>query len=99
MSEELSSPEQVRAALAAHQQATKRYQTGASGFQKGDQPTLTYAPEIEAAMLGILWRQPERLAVIKRELDPTVHFVQPALRYLLEAIDLAYRELGAVDFA
>ncbi len=60
---------------------------------------LTYAPEIEAAMLGILWREPERLAVIKRELDPAVHFVQPALRWILEAMDLAYRELGTVDFA
>ncbi|MGD0181212.1 MAG: hypothetical protein ABSC15_15480 [Terriglobales bacterium] len=61
--------------------------------------TFLFAPEIEEAAVTMLWRQPDRLGQFLRELDPAVHITQPHLRYLLEAIDLAWRELGAVDFA
>jgi hypothetical protein len=61
--------------------------------------TFLFAPEIETALIAIAWRQPARLALVKRELDPAIHFFQPHLRWLLEAIDLAHRELGTADFA
>lgn len=60
--------------------------------------TFVYAPEIEAGIVSICWHEPERLATIYRELDPTVHFTQPHLRHILEAIDLAYRDLGEVSW-
>jgi hypothetical protein len=34
-----------------------------------------------------------------RQLDPATAFVDPALRHILGAIDLAWRELGCADFA
>jgi hypothetical protein len=65
-----------------------------------DEPQTSYfAPEIEEAAIAILWRQPERLGEFLREIDPAVHITQPHLRKILEAIDLGWRELGAVDFA
>lgn len=57
-----------------------------------------YAPEIEAALVSTCWHQPEWLATVYRELDPAIHLSQPHLRWLLEAIDLAYRDLGCVNF-
>jgi hypothetical protein len=61
--------------------------------------TLFFAPEIESGLIGLVWREPDRLGTLKRELDPALHFLQPHCRWLLEAIDLAYRELGTADFA
>jgi hypothetical protein len=60
--------------------------------------TFIYAPEIEAALVSTVWHQPEWLATVYRELDPTVHLSQPHIGYLLAAIDLAYRDLGCVNF-
>jgi hypothetical protein len=62
-------------------------------------PTFHFAPEIEQSLLSLCFYAPERIAVLKRELDPQVHITRPELRYILEAIELAYRELGATDFA
>jgi hypothetical protein len=73
--------------------------TSGSSYHGARQASMTFAPEIETAAIALCWREPERLAIVKRELDPAVHFIQPALRYLLEAIDLAWRELGTLDFA
>jgi hypothetical protein len=62
-------------------------------------PTFDFAPEIEQSLVSLCFYAPDRIAVLKRELDPQVHFTRPELRHILEAIDLAYRELGASDFA
>jgi hypothetical protein len=61
--------------------------------------TFHFAPEIEQSIVSLCFYAPERIAVLKRELDPQVHFSRPELRFILEAIELAYRELGASDFA
>lgn len=60
--------------------------------------TFVFAPEIETAFVSICFHQPERCGAAYRELDPQVHFIQPHLRHILEAIDLAYRELGVADW-
>jgi hypothetical protein len=62
-------------------------------------PTFHFAPEIEQSLVSLCFYAPERIAVLKRELDPQVHFTRPELRHILEAIELAYGELGASDFA
>jgi hypothetical protein len=62
-------------------------------------PTFHFAPEIEQSVVSLCFYAPERIAELKRELDPQVHLTRPELRYILEAIDLAYRELGVSDFA
>jgi hypothetical protein len=62
-------------------------------------PTFHFATEIEQSMVSLCFYAPERIAVLKRELDPQVHFTRPELRFILEAIELAYRELGMSDFA
>jgi hypothetical protein len=62
-------------------------------------PTFIFAPEIEQAMVALCFQAPHRVATVYRELDPAVHITRPELRFILEAIDLAYRELGAMDFA
>jgi hypothetical protein len=61
--------------------------------------TFHFALEIEQALVSLCFYAPERIALLKRELDPKVHFTRPELRHILEAIELAYRELGASDFA
>lgn len=61
--------------------------------------TTVFAPEIEDSTVSILWHEPERCGVFYREMDPVVHLMQPALRIIAQAIDLAFRELGTNDFA
>jgi hypothetical protein len=61
--------------------------------------TFIFAPEFEQALVSLCFYNPERIAVVYRELDPSVHLTQPHLRHILAAIDLAYRELGEHDFA
>jgi hypothetical protein len=61
--------------------------------------TFQFAPEIEQSVVSLCFYAPERIAVLKRELDPQVHITRPELRHILEAIELAYRELGMSDFA
>jgi hypothetical protein len=62
-------------------------------------PTFHFAPEIEQALVSLCFYAPERIAVLKRELEPQVHFTRPELRHILQAIELAYGELGVSDFA
>jgi len=62
-------------------------------------PTFIFAPEIEQALVALCFQAPSRVATVYRQLDPAVHITRPELRFILEAIDLAYRELGLSDFA
>src|ERR1700747_2319123 len=62
-------------------------------------PSFLFAHEIETSMIALVWHALDYVAAIKRELDPMLHFTQPHLRHLLEAIELSYRELGVADFA
>jgi hypothetical protein len=65
-----------------------------------DEPTtFLFAHDVEEALVSLCFAAPERIAVLKRELDPKVHITRPELCQILEAIDLSYRELGASDFA
>jgi hypothetical protein len=64
-----------------------------------EQHTFLFAPEIEQSAVSMCWHEPERLAIVYRELDPAIHFVQPHLRLVLEAINLAYGQLGCADWA
>jgi hypothetical protein len=61
--------------------------------------TLVFAPEIEQSMVSLCFYAPERIAVLKRELDLALHFTRPQLRHILQAIELTYRELATTDFA
>jgi hypothetical protein len=61
--------------------------------------TFQFAPEIEQAVVSLCFYAPQRIGTLKRELDLAVHFTQPHLRFVLEAIELAYREFGTSDFA
>lgn len=64
-----------------------------------DEPiTFYFAAEIEEALVSIIWHEPERCAIFKRDCDPEIHLSQPRLRIILEAIDLGFRELGCVAF-
>lgn len=60
--------------------------------------TLLFSPEIETATVAIAWREPERVALLKRQLDPALHFIQPHCRWILSAIDIAWGELGLADW-
>jgi hypothetical protein len=65
-----------------------------------DEPhSFIFAPEIEQALIASAFQVPERIALIYRELDPALHITQPHLRYILDAVRLAYTELGSTDFA
>jgi hypothetical protein len=66
---------------------------------EGEKATFTYAPEIETNTVSILWHEPDRLADFLRLVDPQTHFVQPHLRIILEAINIAWGELASADFA
>jgi hypothetical protein len=61
--------------------------------------TFNFAPEIEQSLVSLCFYAPERIALVYRQLDPALHITRPELRHILEAIDLAYRELGLRDFA
>jgi DnaB-like helicase N terminal domain len=61
--------------------------------------TFQFAPEIEQSLVSLCFYAPERIAELKRELDPQVHFTRPELRHILAAIELAYGELALSDFA
>jgi hypothetical protein len=65
------------------------------------EPPLTFhfAPEIEQSLVSLCFYAPERIAMLKRKLDLDVHFTRPELRHILVAIELAYGELNASDFA
>jgi hypothetical protein len=61
--------------------------------------TLLFAPEIELATVSILWHEPDRLPEFLRTIDLALHFQQPHLRIIIEAISLSYAELAVSDFA
>jgi hypothetical protein len=61
--------------------------------------TFLFAHDIEQALVALCFASPQRIAILKRELNPQVHITRPELRHILEAIDLCYRELCATDFA
>jgi hypothetical protein len=63
------------------------------------QANNTWALEIETAAVSTLWQEPVRCSSFLREIDPLVHLTQPHLRLILEAVNLAYGELGDADFA
>jgi hypothetical protein len=65
----------------------------------GEQHPLLFAPEIEASLVSMCWHEPERVALVYRQLDPAIHLVQPHLRLVLEAINIAYGQLGSADWA
>jgi len=58
-----------------------------------------WALEIETAAVSTLWHDPARCSEFLRQCDPLVHLTQPHLRIILEAVNLAYGELGSADFA
>jgi hypothetical protein len=60
---------------------------------------LFFAPEIEMAVISLLWHEPERCAQFLREFDPAVAIIQPYLRTLLQAISLSWSEANAADWA
>jgi hypothetical protein len=66
---------------------------GAEGY------TFVFALEIEVATVSTIWRQPARCAEFLRVCDPLVHLTQPHLRIILEAVQIAYAELNAADWA
>lgn len=58
-----------------------------------------YAPEVERALIGLLWHEPEHLALVLRRLVIATDIFEPAHQILFEAIDTVYRELNACDWA
>jgi DnaB-like helicase N terminal domain len=58
-----------------------------------------YAAEVEAALITLLWHEPDLLGATLRQLDPAAHFVSPAHRWILEAVQVVYGENGCCDFA
>jgi hypothetical protein len=58
-----------------------------------------YAPEVETALVSLVWRHPEYLEPVLRELDPETHFVQPHCRHILKAVQLVFTQLGATDWS
>jgi hypothetical protein len=60
--------------------------------------TLHWAVEIERSLLAILWWLPEFIGLVRRELDPSIHFTLPCHRHILEAISIAYSEIGDVTW-
>ena len=61
--------------------------------------TFVFALEIEVATVSTIWLEPERCAEFLRVCDPLVHLTQPHLRIILEAVQIAYAELNAADWA
>jgi hypothetical protein len=60
--------------------------------------TLRWAKEFERSLVSICWWCPEYLGQVRRELDPSVHFTLPCHGLVLQAIEIAYRELGDVTW-
>jgi hypothetical protein len=58
----------------------------------------TYAPEIEAEVVSECWHAPERIAELRRAINPEVHLLQAHLRRILEAIEHCYAQFADVSF-
>lgn len=56
-----------------------------------------YAPEVERALVSLLWHQPQQLPHVLQKLSPQ-DFSDWLCRLVIEAIALAYSEQGQVDF-
>lgn len=61
--------------------------------------TFIFAPETEESAVAILWHQPKRMAGFLRDFDSAVVLSQPHLQHLVDAINLAYGDLGETTFA
>ena len=60
---------------------------------------LYYAPEVEEALVTLLWHRPDFIPWVARTLEPEFHLSRPALRHLLSAITICYSEFNATDWA
>lgn len=60
--------------------------------------TFVFAPEIEEQLCSICFYNPQRIALVRRELDLEVHIIQAHVRHIIEATELVYGELNATDF-
>ena len=60
---------------------------------------LYYAPEVEEALVTLLWHRPDFIPWTCRTLNPGFHISSPALRHLLGAILICYSEMGVTDWA
>lgn len=58
-----------------------------------------YSPEVEEALVTLVWHKPELLPYVLRQISPPVHIFQEHLRFILEAIQLSQDLLNATDFA
>jgi DnaB helicase-like protein len=58
-----------------------------------------YAPEIEQALVSLVWQQPDLLGQLLQKLDPNVHISQPHLRILLETISYCYSQFNDCDWS
>jgi len=63
------------------------------------EPPLTFyfAHEIETALVAMCLSDPDLLPTVLAQLDPALHFTQAPLRQVLEALNIAVRELGLCD--
>lgn len=61
--------------------------------------TTFCAPEIERSIVALCWHHPEFVDFVHLSLDPEIHFLDPALRIVLEMVTVVYWEIGAVDWA
>lgn len=58
-----------------------------------------YSPEVEEALVTLVWHKSELLGRVLQQIDPSVHIMQDHLRFILEAIQLSQDMYGATDFA
>lgn len=58
-----------------------------------------YSPEVEEALVTLVWHKPELLGAVLAQIDPPVHIMQDHLRFILEAVQLSQDMFGATDFA
>jgi DnaB helicase-like protein len=63
------------------------------------QKSTLFAHQIEQALLAAVFRVPERISAVKQQLDVERCIIDPVLRHIFEAIDLAYTHHSDADFA
>lgn len=61
--------------------------------------TCYFAPEIERSLVSILWHHPRFIDFVHLSLDSDIHFLDPALRTVLEMLSVVYWQIGALDWA
>src|SRR5215467_8141404 len=72
--------------------------TGGIAMTQEIDVTLRWGVEVERALLAILWWHAYLIGLVRRELDPNIHLTLPKHRYILEAIEIAFREIGDVTW-